>query len=238
MTMRKISIVMAYFNRKRQLYNTLKSIEKTAHTSFEVILIDDHSKEEERVEDIAVLFPFLKVIRVSAEEKTYSCSCMAYNRGIAEADGDIIILQNPECSHFGDVLTYIDQHLTESNYLSVACFAPDYTDNKGWYNHPIYRPVYYHFCSAITRDNLKQLGGFDERYAQGLAYDDNEFVERINRLGLQKEIPNDIYVVHQPHSKDYGLSKQVYKNKIERNRAIFELLTMKESTIRKENSYE
>lgn len=236
-TNRKISIVMAYYNRRVQLYHTLKSIAKTSHTSFEIIVIDDNSRQEERVEDLMLEFSFLKVIRVSKEEKNYSCSCMAFNRGIAMADGEIIVLQNPECEHVGDILMYIEENLSNSNFLSFACFAPDYKENKGWYNHPIHRPVYYHFCSAISKANMDSLGGFDERYAQGLAYDDNEFVERIVRLGLKKDIPTESYVIHQSHSKDYGLSKQVYAQKIERNRAIFEILTLKETSINKENCY-
>lgn len=235
--MRKISIVMAYYNRKIQLYNTLKSIAKTKHDSFEVILIDDYSKEEERVEDLMLEFPFLKVVRVTKEEKTYTCSCMAYNRGIAISDGEIIVLQNPECEHVGDVLLYVENNLTDSNFLSFSCFAPDYKENKSWYNHPIYRPVYYHFCSAITKRNMNELGGFDERFAQGLAYDDDEFVQRVSRLCLKKDIPVNPYVIHQPHSKDYGMSKQEYRNRIERNRAIYEILTLKEDTIKKENYY-
>lgn len=234
----KISIVMAYFNRRIQLYQTLKSISKTAHTSFEVILIDDNSEEMERVEDLTLEFPFLRIYRVTKEEKNYSCSCMAFNRGIAMAEGQIIILQNPECEHVGDVLMYVDKNLTDSNFLSFACFAPDYRDNKGWYNHPIYRPVYYHFCSAITKANMNALGGFDERYAQGAAYDDNEFIERVVRLGLKKDIPTDPYVIHQQHSKNYGIPKKEYLTKLERNRAIYEILTLKETSVRKENCYE
>jgi len=230
---RSISIVMAYYNRKVQLYNTLKSIEKTTHSAFEVILIDDCSTEDQRVEDLLPIFPFLKLYRVTKEEKSYSCSCMAFNRGIAMAQGDVIILQNPECQHEGDVLSYVDKNLTDLNYLSFACFAPNY----GWYNHPIQRPVYFHFCAALTKVNMNALGGFDERYAMGLAYDDNEFVERVVRLGLKKEIPTNPFVTHQVHSKEYGFTKQEYKNKLERNRALFEILTSNETSIKKENCY-
>ena len=43
-----------------------------------------------------------------------------------------------------------------------------------WYNHPIARPVHYHFCAAIMNDNLKLLGGFNEEFAKGHSFDDNE----------------------------------------------------------------
>lgn len=35
-----------------------------------------------------------------------------------------------------------------------------------WYNHSVTNPKGYHFCSAITRKNLYDLGGFDERFAR------------------------------------------------------------------------
>jgi glycosyltransferase involved in cell wall biosynthesis len=229
---------MAYYNRKALLYNSLKSIVKTACLSeYEVILVDDNSRESERVENLQKEFPFLQVIRIEQYQKSHINPCVAYNLGFAYCSGDIIILQNPECEHVGDILSYVEKNLTEENYLSFACYAPDYRDDEHWYNHPLHRPVYYHFCSAITKTNLQKLGGFDVRYAQGYAYDDVEFVERITRLGLKKEIPTNPYVIHHKHSKDYGLTMEERDKGLKRNKAIFELLTKKETEVYKVPCY-
>lgn len=39
----KVSIVMAYFNHKEQLIQTIDSIHKSLHNNIEIIIIDDAS---------------------------------------------------------------------------------------------------------------------------------------------------------------------------------------------------
>jgi glycosyltransferase involved in cell wall biosynthesis len=67
----RISIVTSYFNRKKLLINTLKSISKTKHTDFEFIIVDDASSEENRLEDLIEEFPFIKLVRIEPEDKWY-----------------------------------------------------------------------------------------------------------------------------------------------------------------------
>ncbi len=47
----KVSIVITYYNRKKQFYKTLNSIAKSEFKDFEVIAVDDGSLPEERIED-------------------------------------------------------------------------------------------------------------------------------------------------------------------------------------------
>ena len=67
------------------------------------------------------------------------------------------------------------------------------------YNHSKYNPNAFHFCSAITRKDLDDLGGFDERYANGIGYDDMDLIARIRRKGMKVEIVDSPFVVHQAH---------------------------------------
>lgn len=263
-----ISIVMAYYNRKPQLLNTLKTIGWSKKAKdIEVIIVDDGSDGDHRLEDIFDKFSFeLKVIRKEKKDKWYTNPCVPFNVGIKEAKGSVVIIQNPECAHAWDVPHFASYHLTEENYLSFSAYSTDATgigkikraksysdiDNEFrpkvnsvpevlgegvycWYNHPVYRPVGYHFCAAITKNNLDELGGFDERYAAGNGYDDNEILARIKRKGLEVKIVDTPYVLHQYH-KDYspffekGGVELVYKN-----RALFEEVTMKEQGWRMDN---
>jgi GT2 family glycosyltransferase len=251
-------MVMAYYNRRQLLLNTLKSIERSFVKDIELIIVDDNSREEERIEDLVEIYPFIKVIRVEKKDKWYINTCMPMNRGIAEAKGDIIVLQNPECVHVQDVLLYIVENLTDQNYLSISTYAfneakrgelpnmllhfDKYPQQRfmmdlGWYNHPVYRPVYFNFCAALTRKNMDLLGGFDERYAMGLARDDAEFVDRIGRLGLQKIIPTEVSVIHQWHSKVEHFHEGVYPHRIRQNISVYKHFTSKEQDIFKKNSY-
>jgi len=62
----KISIVMAYHNRKKQTLKTLKGFEKmyAGKYDFEVIIVDDNSKLEEKLDDeISALTFSIKLIK-------------------------------------------------------------------------------------------------------------------------------------------------------------------------------
>jgi GT2 family glycosyltransferase len=255
----KISIIMTYYNRKCLFKRTLKSISLSMIKDIEVIAVDDGSSAEHRIESLVNEFPFLKIIRLEKENKWYTNPCIPYNIGIKIADGDIIVLQNPECFHGGDILSYINNNLRENDYFSFSAYALTEIQTNafeslnyeniieeskkvvlpynptvyyqlgitGWFNHSIYRPSYYHFCSAITKKNLDLLGGFDERYAYGTAYEDDEFVQRIQRMGLKIIIVDDISVVHQWHTPFQYMHPNILKNRA-KNQALFYNVTMNE----------
>lgn len=212
----RISIVMAYYNRRNQLLKTLDSIHYYGNP--EIIVVDDGSTE--RIDDI----PSIKLIRIEPKDKWWYCTCMAYNIGFSYAKGDVIIIQNSECIHIGDILKYTKK-LTSGNLFSFATYSLDYDlkyekynykwlkklisnepqriqeNHHGWYNHSVYRPVGYHFCNAIMRKDLEMIGGFDERFAMGISLDDNEILLRIKRAGMKISIIDDPFVIHQKHER-------------------------------------
>ncbi len=230
-----ISIVAAYYNRKKLFYQTLRTIKKSEYKDIEFIAVDDGSDPEQRLESFKSEFKFLKIIRLERENKWYVNPCIPFNIGISASKGDIIVLQNPECIHVHDVLKYVSENVNDSNYISISAYGltsvltkdifrhrenktlpqllnsfpqVPYTgyDTLGWYNHSVYRPTYFHFCSAITRNNMEKLNGFDERFATGIGYDDDEITARIRMLGLKTIITEDVSVIHQYHdSVYYGL---------------------------------
>lgn len=276
----KISIVTAYYNRKKIFNTTLLSISKQIENhrlDIEVIAVDDGSDEDERLEDLANKYPFLKIIRLEKEDKWYSNSCIPFNIGFKEAKGDIIILQNPECTHYGDVLKYALENITDENYISFACFSLGIESTNNievflndseklnglmqknsvgyigdgldcWYNHSVINPKGYHFCAAITKENLYDLGGFDERFAKGIAFDDNEFLYRVNLKGLDIQIVEDAIVLHQNHYSKISyttdknlLDDETYQQRLklaEKNRVLFELVTKSERPWRVNYFYE
>lgn len=220
-----ISIVMAYYNRLPQLRHTLKSILRSAEQDYEVIIVDDFSDDLNNISLINSEFPSLDIKIIEMRKllgKKYYCNpCVAYNTGFRYSRGDKIIIQNPECCHMGDVISYVKHNLTDSDYYTFHCWAMSKSDTdrlqqnlptsigkvegkSRWYNHKTERPAALHFTSAITRKNLVDLNGFDERYSQGFNYDDNEFVERIKNKSLDIKFIEDPFVVHQYHRKSYG----------------------------------
>lgn len=248
-----ISIVTAYYNRKDLFYRTIKSITKSKFKDIEFIAVDDGSDPEHRIEELVDEFPFLRVIRIDPKDKWYVNCCVPFNMAIREAKGDIIVLQNPECLHVGDVLTYINEHVNDSNYISISAYGLDKETTEvidelpddlilklpqrpymgyrtlGWYNHSKFRPEAWHFCSAMTRNNMGKLNGFDERYANGVACDDSEFLLRIQRLGLKIRITEDVSVIHQYHPSSCTLPNEAQL--WEKNKMILHNITLNENSV-------
>jgi GT2 family glycosyltransferase len=224
--MNGISIVMAYHNRRIQLIKTLNSINKTNYdkSKLEIIIINDCSSDEHNINDLPIVFNKLniKLLNTNKISKDWVNSCVPYNMGFNYVKYDKIIIQNPECYHNDDILSYTYDNLTNKNYLSFGCYSLNNEESNsitfdhikpldqkfglacssGWYNHTEYRPSYYHFCSAITKNNLDKLNGFDEDFKDGIGWDDNEFLYRIKLLDLSTEIINEPFVYHQAHNSN------------------------------------
>ncbi|MBF8457266.1 glycosyltransferase [Kaistella sp. G5-32] len=253
-----ISIVTAYYNRKKLFINTLNSIVNQNFTgNFEVIAVDDGSDENERLEDLQEIYPFLRVIYLEPSKKWYKNSCIPFNIGFAAAKGDKIIIQNPECLHVDNILNYTEKNLVKNKYISFACFSLDKTNTEiveeiisdrnklknimeqnnfrfkmdgelGWYNHSEHHPVFYHFCCCITKEDLYDLGGFDERYALGIGVDDNEFIYRIKQKGIVMKIEDNLSVLHQNHYNHLINADKIFAQKsidYKRNFELFENVT-------------
>jgi GT2 family glycosyltransferase len=162
-----------------------------------------------------------KIIRIEQKDKWWHNPCIPFNMAFKEAKGDVVIIQNPECIHMEDVLSYVHENIRDGLYLSFGCYAineeetnklrsgvyPNIYDKafglntrNGWYNHATFRPVGYHFCTAITKSDLDKVGGFDERYAHGISYDDDDLVYRINDKNIEIKIVNHPFVIHQYHA--------------------------------------
>jgi GT2 family glycosyltransferase len=218
----KVTIVATYHNRRSQLLNTLATIKHYGHDP-EIIIVDDGSSE--RIDDIKGI----KLVRIEAKDKWYHNPCIPYNIGFSLVKSDIVIIQNPECCYCGDIVGYVLKNIKKNDWLSFGAYSLDtdlkFTEDQipllkswilkhpqreqsnhyGWYNHSLFRPAGYHFCAAIMRSDLEELGGFDERYASGIACDDDDLILRIKRKGMNFKLVDDPFVIHQKHERtDYA----------------------------------
>lgn len=256
--MKKISIVIAYYNRKRLLYNTLKILEKNDLSDLlEIIIVDDASDDKNRIDDFHSKFTLnIKVIRIEPEQKTYINPSIPYNIGFKfiSDDTDFVIIQNPECIHHGDIIKYTLKNLKENIYISFGAYSIDEYKTKkinklnfdnpgvkntinqiikplvnrkpsmdgvdGWYNHSVYKNKALHFCSAITKKDLDKVGGFDVRFANGIGFDDNDFVFRIISNDIDIKIVDDPFVIHQYHGQTNYSNFELFNN----NLTLFESL--------------
>ena len=257
----KISIIIGYYNRKKQLLYTLKTINNSSYKNIEIIIVDDCSDNPTDIlnnSDFENLNMNIKLISIKKHEKTWINPCIGYNRGILESTGDIIILQNAEVCHIGDCITYVINNLNKNNWLTFNCYGlNNFQDNEyiyshnnneiykylnklwkernnysivpggnntfkdsvgGWLNHFLYHFTAYHYFGAIFRDDLinKMGGGFDLDYANGICFDDNDFIKRliVNNFEFKTNTfsESEPYVIHLFHEK----SNNIIENKEEK----------------------
>ena len=210
--MPELAIVMTYYQRQKQLNRTLESLRQYDSSKFVVVIVDDDSPDDIILPELPYEVDILKL-----RNKTWHNSASVYNWGFHRAfeyNPKVIIIQNAECQHHGDILSAAKE-VTDGNYIAFPAYslaeneeaseeiirnkAAEFNGESAWYNHSLYRPCGYHFCSAITTSNLKKINGFDERLCDGIAYEDNAFLHHIRNLGLRVDIPDRPMVFHQWH---------------------------------------
>jgi len=249
---RKVVVVMPYYNRAEQLKKTMEKIAQTNYENYEVVIVDDGS-DDPFIKEVW----HKHIVRIDLKEKNWHNPVIALNRGIQYAidlGAEIIMLMNSECYPVGDVISYAAKHVNDNNYLSFSCYSlsKDNTfdpeidsklhriirDNNlwavkegenSWYNHPVYRPVGYEFCSAITVKNMIAINGYDERFAQGVAYADKNLLMRIEKSGLSLRIIEEPFVVHQWHYSGKSMydSKELFK----RNEQLYDITDKEQTTV-------
>lgn len=122
----KISIIIAYYNRRKLFLNTLYSITKTKYKGdLEIIIVDDASTDSHKLRDFPTMFPSLniKLVEVNPTKKWWINPCIPYNIGFSLAEGEKIIIQNPECLHMFDIINYTENNLKLNDYLAFGSYA-------------------------------------------------------------------------------------------------------------------
>jgi GT2 family glycosyltransferase len=270
-----ISIVMTHFNRAHLLERTLHTFTYNKTRDFEIVIVDDASETDEWEKLINLISEYeqhfkFKLFRTKETSKWYSNPCVPFNIGLKKAKGKIIIIQNPECLHVGNIIDYVhnrldkfdaDETIPHRKFMTFACYnidknqteslAPNPTpgeilktinpvnnnpithcEEPGWYDHSKYRPLAYHWCNAIANEDFKKLKYFDERYAFGTAYDDDELAWRVKKLlyPYNEGIDNPL-VIHQWHGLgNYYKNPNQAENQMKQdyNHKFFESITKSE----------
>ena len=150
----KISIVMLCYNNKKYTLETLRGFEKmyVGNYNFEVIIVDDNFNKENGLEDDIKQFSFPINLIVSSGEKKYRKNIRnVYNEIFSETIGDIIFIQNPECSHVDDILKHTIENLNERDFFSYGYFPENINGSISNIN----------YCFSINKINLELIDVVD-----------------------------------------------------------------------------
>lgn len=152
--------------------------------------------------------------RSDAATVPFSNPAIPINMGIRAAHGEILILQNPECTHQGRVIQTLVDNLLAITTTSVshpgspaAVFAAVSARDSGgshisWLTHPDHSPRPLFFCGAIHRGIMIHIRGLDEDYLY-CGCEDADLGQRLANEGHQLIfLPDtDAVVHHQYHPR-------------------------------------
>ncbi len=221
----KLSIIIPYYNKRQILFNTLKSIEHfKGDYPIETIVVDDGSSKEHKIDDYVATFSSInmQLIALSKPSAKWRSPAISYNMGFLYATGDVLLLNGADCMHMGNIIDYTFKNFKEGMYLTFSSYrgtdklnqtlnnfnwnkldeltvSLDKSSIDKWHVHSKFFVKLYPFVAAISKADIEKLSGYDERYANGVAYDDDDIVQRILNLKLNVQLVDDPFCMHQKH---------------------------------------
>ena len=197
---------MTVFNREPHvIFNTLQALTRNNLDNCEVIIVDDGSTIDYPVGKYACDLP-LTWYRIESDEypkDTYSIEhpdggrinnpAFAMNKALGWAKGRRIMFLSSDCmipkfgikeaKKCGDsywVASVMDQ---ASNLMYVAET----------------RPLPFHFFASCKKEHIEAIGGFDEGFMRGIAFEDNDFGARLGLYCRHVIFDLSVLCIHQSH---------------------------------------
>jgi len=235
----KYSILLPYYQRVEQFTRTLASFAHHYHDrrDYEIILVID-SKNDDAVLDMLPGFndmvPLAYVQQTPPRESCHS-PVLSFNQAARLAHGTYLVISNPEGFHKSNILSGLDHEFEQHHdcYVvcacesGVKCTMPDGFESftyqhHMWYQHGVLNNRRLHFCTALPAATYHRIGGFDERFAEGIGYDDDDFRDRIEAAGVPFVLRDDLLTVHQDHSRAHQvIPKAEYRRLLEHNKRLY-----------------
>jgi glycosyltransferase involved in cell wall biosynthesis len=164
----KISICIATLNRRNLLLRTLNSIEynnKGKKRDLEIIIVEDSSRSEERIDDVVNNYSFpVLYLPVTEEFKqgAWSCPVIPFNLAFNFATGDIVIIQNAENLHVGDIVGYVLENMRKSTYLSFGCYSMNEKDTVN-----LHKKIKRNYSGENIKKAVGEFKGFVKPWTDG-----------------------------------------------------------------------
>lgn len=217
MTRPTISIIWPYWERFAATQAGLVDMARRyPDEALEVLIVDDGSPREPAagLADFPAPWP-IEVITLPRKEVPKN-PCTPINVGARAARGELLLLTNPETTHRAPILEALRDETLRAprRWVVAAAWCPEH---EAWHCHSREAPAGYHFCAMIRRQELLDLGGFDERYREGACYDDADLLARLRQAGFDVVFRDDLVVDH--HKT--GATIDWPPAGVERNRALF-----------------
>lgn len=210
----RVSIIIPFRDRLELLTNCLRSLKQTKHSNYEVVLIDNGSREVFSIDD-----PSQRILHCD-EPFNFSRLC---NLGAASATGEFLLFLNndvevlapdwlndmlrlladPQVGIVGATLLYPDRTIQHAGIFSLTNGAwthphrgqgADLPGENGELLQPRTVPAVTGACLLIRRALFEELGGFDETLP--VTMNDVNLCQRVVQRGLHVAISPTARLLH------------------------------------------
>jgi len=221
----KYSIIVPFYNRSGQFVHFLKSLRywNFSMLDYEVVVVVDSKTTVGDRERLSWLlednYDEIK-IQLHTYDNTGSLNpCRLFNYGVKKAEGEYIILTNPETAFLSPIFEQLDKGFGENpySYQMISCLDGTMYKNpkvylaSDWLQHSQYNNRMLHFCSAIKKSLFQSFGGFDENYAICPGVDDDDLLETIKASNIPIVLRDDIIALHQAHEITFQVDLEACK---------------------------
>jgi O-antigen biosynthesis protein len=209
----KVSVVVATYNGARTLKACLESLSRLNYPDYEVILVDDGSRDQ--TPEIARAFPTVRYLRQSNQGLS-----AARNAGIQAAQGEIVAFTDDDCRADEDWLYYLVGGLLRGDFAGVgghnflppedSCVAAAVMVSPGGPAHVMVtdrEAEHIPGCNmAFYKWALEAIGGFDPIFRK--AGDDVDMCWRLQESGFKIGFSPAAFVWHYRRSTVEAYRKQ------------------------------
>jgi N-acetylglucosaminyl-diphospho-decaprenol L-rhamnosyltransferase len=208
-----ISIVIPVKDNKYYTELCINSVFKNTKQKYELIVVDNGSKEKETIDYLDSLD--CKLIR---NKENKGCAG-AWNQGINASSGEYVCIINNDILVPENWLLNLKKIYEKNNYvlISPSMREGELTYDLEEYNkefstllsNRFFKGEYRGVCLFASLDFFKSIGGFDENFEKG-KFEDEDLFMRIKKIGMNTAVTTSVLVHH------YG-SKTINKVKSENN---------------------
>jgi len=227
-----VTLILTTYQRDHLLKHTLPTITRQNIPGLEVIIVNDGTPDN--TEAIAKQHgcKYIFTGQRNLKHKHWRIPGFAFNIGVQQAKGEIIMLSCAEIFHLGNVITRLLLPVAQD---PMALAIPYGKDDDGTYlkalrnieETPNIPDHMYHrlpnlntrlpFLMAMSKALFLNIGGYDEDFI-GQAFDDNDITDRLLAYGCHY-VQTDAQCVHLYHARSGpGRSRKLH----EYNRRLYE----------------
>lgn len=209
-----VSVCMPYWVRNEVEMLELRRGVLDSHKDVEIALCDDGSAAPLETH----LMPYVRHVHLPFKAQALN-PCVAINAAVHASTRPVIALTNPGGEIGPGMLERLLAELTPNGYVAAACRD---IDTGQWLCHSTWRSseklppgAGFHFLAVLERSLWDRAGGFDERYREGQAYEDADFLWRLHGAGAHFKILDDVVITHRRSTTQWP------EGGLARNRALY-----------------